>query len=97
MMEFKTHPFLTHDGIAHGFFGRKGGVSTGQYASLNVGKGSQDDPANITENRSRVAGALGTSGANLLSLHQIHSTDVLIVDAPFMTLSAAKPPKPTAS
>ena len=58
---FKTHELLTHDGIAHGFFGREGGVSEGQYASLNVGQGSQDQSENITENRSRVATALGTT------------------------------------
>ena len=93
MMEFKTHSLLTHDGIAHGFFGRKGGVSTGTYASLNTGKGSQDNPDNVAENRKRVAGALGTSGANLLSLHQIHSTDVLIVDAPFHDPISGEAPK----
>lgn len=80
---FKTHELLTHDGIAHGFFGREGGVSEGQYASLNVGQGSQDQSENITENRSRVATALGTTEDKLLSLSQIHSTEVLIVDAPF--------------
>ena len=80
---FKTHELLNHDGIAHGFFGRQGGVSEGQYASLNVGQGSQDQSENITENRSRVATALGTTEDKLLSLSQIHSTEVLIVDAPF--------------
>ena len=80
---FKTHELLTHDGIAHGFFGREGGVSERQYASLNVGQGSQDQSENITENRSRVATALGTTEDKLLSLSQIHSTEVLIVDAPF--------------
>ena len=80
---FKTHELLTHDGIAHGFFGREGGVSEGQYASLNVGQGSQDQSENITENRSRVTTALGTTEDKLLSLSQIHSTEVLIVDAPF--------------
>lgn len=29
-------------GIAHGFFGREGGVSEGLYASLNCGPGSRD-------------------------------------------------------
>ena len=80
---FKTHSLLEHDGISHGFFGRQGGVSKEQYASLNVGKGSQDFPENVTENRKRVAEALGTSEPKLLSLSQIHSTEVLIVDAPF--------------
>ena len=79
----KTHDLLSHQGIAHGFFGRQGGVSEGQYDSLNVGKGSQDSADNVTENRARVAKALGISEPKLLSLSQIHSTEVLIVDAPF--------------
>ncbi|MDB2438170.1 peptidoglycan editing factor PgeF [Hellea sp.] len=86
---FKTHSLLEHDGISHGFFGRKGGVSKDQYASLNVGKGSQDSSENVAENRKRVAEALGTSEPKLLSLSQIHSTEVLIVDAPF----TGAPPK----
>ncbi len=86
---FKTHELLSHQGIAHGFFGRQGGVSDGQYLSLNVGQGSQDVPENITENRKRVATALGTSTPKLLSLSQIHSTEVLIVDTPFL----GQPPK----
>ena len=84
---FKTHDLLSHEGVTHGFFGRKGGVSKGQYESLNVGKGSQDSTENITENRARVAKALGTSEPKLLSLSQIHSTEVLIVDAPFTATS----------
>ena len=86
---FKRHKLLQHDKIAHSFFGRKGGVSKGQYESLNLGQGSQDLAENVTENRARVAKALGTSEPKLLSLSQIHSTEVLIVDAPF----TATPPK----
>ena len=63
---------LKTSGIAHGFFGREGGVSTGLYASLNCGPGSRDDAAAVTENRRRVAEALAP-GAELVSLSQIHS------------------------
>jgi len=80
---FKTHALLNHHGVTHGFFGRQGGVSKDQYASLNVGAGSEDSAENIAANRALVAGALGTSETCLLSLSQIHSTDVLIIDAPF--------------
>src|SRR5689334_21162172 len=59
-------------GIAHGFFGREGGVSTGLYAALNCGPGSRDDPAAVAENRRRVAAAL-REGTRLASLSQIHS------------------------
>jgi hypothetical protein len=70
---------LTAPGIAHGFFGRDGGVSTGLYASLNCGPGSRDDPAAVRENRRLVATTLGASG--LVSLSQIHSPIVHAIEA----------------
>jgi len=80
---FKTSELLDLPGITHGFFGRQGGVSSGTFDSLNAGLGSDDDPENVMENRKRISGALGTSNANLLSLWQIHSRDVMIVDGPY--------------
>jgi hypothetical protein len=70
---------LAGDRIAHGFFGRQGGVSAGIFASLNCGHGSADDTEAVTENRSRVAAWLGTTGERVLTLYQIHSADVLHV------------------
>lgn len=70
-------------GIAHGFFGRTGGVSSGLYSSLNCGLGSKDERANVVENRSRVARTLGTTGDRLLTCYQIHSADAVVVDRPW--------------
>lgn len=67
-------------GIAHGFFGRTGGVSSGLYSSLNCGLGSKDERASVTENRHRVARALGTTGDRLLTCYQVHSAEAVIVD-----------------
>lgn len=67
---------LKSSGIAHGFFGRTGGVSTGIYESLNCGPGSNDDPVAVAENRQRVADHFG---AELVTLHQIHSSVVVPV------------------
>ncbi|NIJ08771.1 hypothetical protein FHS31_002395 [Sphingomonas vulcanisoli] len=67
------------DGVPHGFLGRKGGVSTGLYAGLNVGLGSDDDRAAILENR-RLAVEAVLPGATLASLHQVHSADAVIAD-----------------
>ncbi|HMU22638.1 MAG TPA: laccase domain-containing protein, partial [Sphingorhabdus sp.] len=39
--------------IPHGFLGRRGGVSEGIHAGLNVGLGSDDDREAIFENRRR--------------------------------------------
>ena len=65
-------------GIAHGFFGRKGGVSRGLYDSLNCGPGSDDEKTKVAENRQRVSAALG--GAKLKTLYQVHSPKAVVVD-----------------
>jgi len=66
------------EGIAHGFLGRKGGVSTGAVASLNTGPGSGDDPDAVAENRARVVEAI-KPGARLVSVYQVHSPDCVTV------------------
>ena len=66
---------LKAPGIAHGFFGREGGVSTGIYESRNCGPGSNDAPEAVAENRRRIAAALipGGEPPQLVSLSQVHS------------------------
>ncbi|WP_404335192.1 peptidoglycan editing factor PgeF [Sphingomonas sp. MMS12-HWE2-04] len=69
-------------GVSHGFLGRRGGVSTGVVAGLNVGLGSADDPDAIAENRRRAAEAV-LPGASLVTLYQVHSADAVTVLEPF--------------
>ena len=52
-------------GVRHAFFTRDGGVSDGIYASLNGGPGSDDAPARVAENRSRMAAATPVVGVGL--------------------------------
>lgn len=61
-------------GLPHGFLGRRGGVSVGAVAGLNVGLGAGDDPAAVTENRRRAAAAV-LPGAALVTVYQVHSPD----------------------
>ena len=70
-------------GVRYGFFGSRGGVSTGLYASLNGGQGSGDDPGAVRENRRRVAGALGVAEAALVSAFQCHSDRAVAVTEPW--------------
>ena len=70
-------------GIAHGFFSRRGGVSTGLYDSLNGGYGSRDDPAAVRENRERAVAALGHKAREVASAYQVHSRRVVAVEAPW--------------
>lgn len=68
--------------VAHGFLGRRGGVSIGVLAGLNVGWGSSDDREAIAENRRRAVAAV-SPGARLVTVHQVHSPDAVAVTAPF--------------
>jgi YfiH family protein len=67
-------------GIRHGFMTRAGGVSEGIYASLNCGLGSDDDRERVLENRRRVLEMAGIPAKTLLTAHQVHSPDVLVVE-----------------
>jgi YfiH family protein len=68
--------------VPHGFLGRRGGVSTGIHAGLNVGLGSDDDREAVRENRRRAVAAV-IPGAALVTLHQVHSAEAVAVTAPF--------------
>ena len=74
---------LTADALPapHGFFTRRGGVSTGPFASLNCSLSSPDDPAAIRENRVRVARRL--EAVHLLGLTQVHGTAVVTATVPW--------------
>jgi len=70
------------DGVPHGFLGRRGGVSTGICAGLNVGLGAGDDRAAVLENRRRALAAVAP-GAALVTVHQVHSPDAVYAAAPW--------------
>ncbi|MEQ1491830.1 MAG: peptidoglycan editing factor PgeF, partial [Terricaulis sp.] len=57
--------------------------SSGIYASLNAGTGSNDDPANVLENRNRIAAAFAIDRDHLTGVHQIHSPTAVFIDAPW--------------
>lgn len=83
---------VTAPGLAklpHGFLGREGGVSTGMYASLNVGLGSADDPAAVAENRRRAVAAVAPHAA-LVTLHQVHSPVCVSITAPLAHADRAR-------
>ena len=74
---------LALSGIRHAFFTRAGGVSDGLYASLNGGIGSRDRTGNVTENRTRMAAALGVEPGRFLTAYQVHSPHVVTAEAPW--------------
>lgn len=75
---------ITSDAIPfrHGFFTRRGGASSGIFAGLNCGTGSTDQSEIVAINRTRVAEAMGVDLPALINVHQVHSADVIPVNAP---------------
>lgn len=86
LLSANAPPHWTADvlgGVRHGFFGRRGGVSAGIYASLNAGTGSNDDAAASRENRRRIAAAFGAPLERLIGVHQVHSPTAVSVSGPW--------------
>ena len=65
--------------IRHGFFTRQGGVSKGIYQSLNCGWNSGDDSYDVAANRDLIAAQLGVEPGHLITAHQTHSKDAVII------------------
>lgn len=86
MAEFLTHATLP---ARHGFFTRRGGVSTGAYATLNCGLRGEDEPTAVAENRARAARAIGAAPGALRALRQVHGAAVVEADEGWDTLPEA--------
>ncbi|MCW4461735.1 peptidoglycan editing factor PgeF [Sphingomonas sp. BT-65] len=69
-------------GIAHGFLGRTGGVSTGPTASLDLGRRGQPPTPELIENQRRALAAVAP-GTKLVSVYQVHSADAVTVLEPW--------------
>lgn len=70
------------EGVRHGFFGRRGGHSTGLVAGLNAGLGSGDEPDAVRANRALAATTV-LPGARLVSVYQVHSPDCVTATQPW--------------
>ena len=68
--------------IRHGFFGRRGGASTGIFASLNVSEASGDKLNHVAQNRRQATETLGFPVENLATVKQVHSTTVVAITSP---------------
>ena len=66
--------------IAHYFFGMKGGVSSGQFSSLNCGLGSLDKKKNVIKNLNIAKKRIGCKKNNLLLLNQVHSNKIFKIN-----------------
>lgn len=76
------YEWLANERCVAGFSTRKGGISSGVYASMNTGLHSLDAPENVRTNRQRLFEAVAP-GFSIANLHQIHSAKIVEVDENF--------------
>jgi YfiH family protein len=74
-----TWPALEASGVDAAVTARSGGVSPGPYASLNLSLSVGDDPANVLENRRRLAAGFGARLADFVFAGQVHGAGVRVV------------------
>ena len=77
--EAVTAPWLP---CPHAFLTRRGGVSRRLHASLNCGRGSDDEPSDVERNRAIAAAVLGIPSDRLATVHQVHSARVVSLREP---------------
>jgi YfiH family protein len=79
--ELLRFPLLAETGlVAHAFTTRRGGVSTGPAASLNMGFVAHDSPENVRANRRLVCEALGLDPVNIVAGRQVHGHNAAVVN-----------------
>lgn len=77
--------------ISHLFTTRAGGVSEGEYSSLNLSFARNDNPEHVAENFRRVAVALGCQASDIVSTVQTHTDNIRIVTAEDKGKGVTKP------
>jgi YfiH family protein len=70
------------DRVTHAIFTRRGGVSQGEYAELNVGATVGDELTNVEENLKRSFAAMGKPRNSLFDSWLVHGTHALVAEAP---------------
>ena len=68
--------------VPHAFMGRRGGVSTGVTAGLDMGRRDQAPTPELIENQRRVIAEI-LPGAGFATLYQVHSADAVAVIEPY--------------
>ena len=74
--EYLESRVLSSAGFRHAFFTRRGGVSSGAYATLNFSSTVGDREENVSENLRRAGEVLGLDSNRLFFLAQVHGRQV---------------------
>ncbi len=68
-------------GLVHGFCGRRGGVSAGPYADLNLSYRVGDDPQAVRANWAHLRASIGPD-LQCVTMHQVHGAEIAVVNRP---------------
>ncbi|MGH2443954.1 MAG: peptidoglycan editing factor PgeF [Chloroflexota bacterium] len=83
-MSYPAPPILRFglfEAVSHGVSSRIGGVSTGAYASFNLGFSTDDDEHAVRENRKRLQIAMGVHDGNVINSWVYHGDNVAVFKA----------------
>lgn len=76
-LEYLTYPLLEETGmVRHLFTTRLGGVSKGEFATMNFSVDRGDSERNVAANYERIAGVLGCSVNDMVASHQTHTVNI---------------------
>lgn len=81
---FLTFKNLQDTGLVeHGFSTRLGGVSTGEWSSMNLSFVRGDKDESVQENFRRIAEAIGREKGDIVCAKQTHTANVKVVDSSY--------------
>jgi len=81
-IQYIATDFPGPDCSVQGFTTRHEGVSRPPYNSLNLGTNTLDPPHNVEGNRSLLARAFDINQEALVTVRQVHGSDILVIDEP---------------
>lgn len=89
---YYTSPQLeAYRDLSHGFFARRGGVSCGEYDSLNFRFSSDDTTDNVRENHRRAAAVLGADESKIVRTLQKHTDNILVIRGEYIPHDLSEP------
>ena len=88
MTEPKLQYYALGDGVTAFSSTRQGGYSVGRYGEFNINRYCGDDDEAIRQNREALCRLLGIADTRLLMPHQVHKTEIAIVDEELLNAPA---------
>jgi YfiH family protein len=80
LVYYRIQAFEAYSNLTHAIFTRRGGVSRGPYATLNLSPSVGDDPAAVAQNFQKACEVLDISPDQTVSCHLTHSADIFTVN-----------------